>query len=278
MSGIVFFKTRELEKIKTFYTNVIGCDLWLDQGACIIFQHGNLLAGFCSSDKTETEGILTFFYPCAEQVDSMYQKIKLRADGPPRTNSKFRIYQFFARDPEGRTLEFQYFQHPVNRHLTGAESLEWRRSIREFSSDPVSTDLKDKILDACRYAPTSMNSQSYFYKFIDNPDDLAWLANVRGAPSAPIGRAPLAVAIVADPDKTKRPDQDADIAAYHLMLAAWHYGLGTCWIAAMNRDDVKQCLNIPESFYLSTVTPLGWPEKLPQKLPERRISSDLKLD
>jgi nitroreductase len=275
MSGIVFFKTRELEKIKSFYMNMIGCDLWLDQGTCIILQHGNFLAGFCSAEEADTQGILTYFYPSPENVDTMYQKIKLRADAPPRTNSKFRIYQFFARDPEGRTLEFQYFQHPINRYLTGAESLEWRRSIREFSSDPVPSDLKEKILDICRYAPTSMNSQSCFYKFIDNPDDLAWLADVRGAPSAPIGRATLAVAIVADPEITKRPDQDAAIAAYHFMLASGYHGLGTCWIAAMNRDDVKKRLNIPERFYLSTVTPLGWPKKFPKHLPNRGAAREL---
>ena len=29
------------------------------------------------------------------------------------TNEQYQIYQFFAEDPEGRTLEFQAFLHPV---------------------------------------------------------------------------------------------------------------------------------------------------------------------
>jgi hypothetical protein len=36
------------------------------------------------------------------------------ADGPPRVNDRYQIYQFFAKDPEGRQLEFQAFLHPLS--------------------------------------------------------------------------------------------------------------------------------------------------------------------
>lgn len=39
--------------------------------------------------------------------------MKDTADAEPRENKDYKIYQFFAKDPEGRTLEFQYFMHPV---------------------------------------------------------------------------------------------------------------------------------------------------------------------
>jgi hypothetical protein len=35
------------------------------------------------------------------------------ANAPPRINDRYRIYQFFGRDPEGCTLEWQAFLHPV---------------------------------------------------------------------------------------------------------------------------------------------------------------------
>lgn len=31
----------------------------------------------------------------------------------PRENTKYRIYHFFGVDPEGRTVEFRHFLHPV---------------------------------------------------------------------------------------------------------------------------------------------------------------------
>jgi nitroreductase len=277
MSGIVFFQTRKLDELKHFYQNFVHCNLWLDQGKCAILQHGNFLVGFCASNNAEISGCITFFYPASTDVDKMYTIMKNSADGPPRTNDQFQIYQFFARDPENRILEFQYFQHQVHRHMIASELLMRRRSVRNFSQVSVPDTILNNILDISRYAPTSMNSQSYYFKCVSTQTDLQWLAAVRGAPSAPLGRAPVAVAIAADPDKTKRPDQDADIAAYHFMLAATHYGLGTCWIAAMNRDDVKDRLNIPRHFYLSTVTPLGWPKHPENTLPLRRTVQELLL-
>ena len=111
--GVVFIKTKNPEKLKVFYTQRVGCTIWLEQGGCFILQHGNLLLGFCDREEVEKEGVFTFFYLSREEVDSMYDKLKDIADGPPRDNELYKIYHFYANDPEGRTIEFQYFNHPV---------------------------------------------------------------------------------------------------------------------------------------------------------------------
>ncbi|TES93871.1 MAG: hypothetical protein E3J87_01400 [Candidatus Cloacimonadota bacterium] len=54
------------------------------------------------------------------------------------------------------------------------------------------------------------------------------------------------------------------MAAYHFTLAAWNFGLGTCWIGGMDRDDVKEALGIPQEHYVATVTPLGYPAEQPE--------------
>ena len=108
--GIIFFKTKILQKLYMFYINEIGCQLWLDQGTCQIYEFGNMLLGFCTGDETEIEVIITFFYENRELVDSMYSKLKRHASFPPRYNYQYKIYQFFAKDPEGRTIEFQCFE------------------------------------------------------------------------------------------------------------------------------------------------------------------------
>jgi hypothetical protein len=123
MSGIIFFKTKNLDKIKTFFCSEIGMELWLDQQDCVILQHGNMLLGFCDRDKAEHEGMITFFYETTEEVDLMYQKLESISISMPIKNEKYSIYQFFARDPEDRTLEFQCFLHPLPSHLTGSEIL-----------------------------------------------------------------------------------------------------------------------------------------------------------
>lgn len=114
MPGIVFYKTTMLERISKFYTEKLGFKLWLGQGKCKILKNGNMLIGFCNGAKAEKETFITLFYPSRQHVDVMYQQLETIADAPPRLNTGFRIYQFFAKDPEGRTLEFQYFEHEID--------------------------------------------------------------------------------------------------------------------------------------------------------------------
>ncbi len=113
LAGIVFFKTLMLEEIVDFYVNEIGMHLWLEQEDCTILSHGNLLLGFCHRDMEELEGMITFFYPTEDDVDTMYKLLRQIATSEPVMNDRYQTYQFFAEDPEGRTLEFQAFLHPV---------------------------------------------------------------------------------------------------------------------------------------------------------------------
>ena len=109
MSGIVFFKTKNLNRLREFYTNHIGCNIWLEQADCLIFKHGNMLLGFCEREQIDRCGIITFFYDSKKAVDEMHEKLKSIAISPPMENAKYRIYNFFAVDPDGRQIEFQWF-------------------------------------------------------------------------------------------------------------------------------------------------------------------------
>jgi nitroreductase len=270
MSGIVFMKTKNLKEIKEFYLARIGCRLWLDQGDCLILRHGNLLFGFCDRDAVSRDSMLTFFYPTKSEVDRIYDVLKPEAKEPPKMNPKYSIYHFFAADPEGRELEFQYFDHNLDGHLAGDDLLLSRRSVREFEDTDIPDDLLDKVIDISRFAPTSRNTQSYYFRIIRDRNIIQQLSQLRGSSSAPIAKSPLAVAICSDPDVSRRHIQDACIGAYHFILTAWFHGLGTVWIAAMDRDDVKEMLGIPQNHYVATITPLGYPAKKWKDAPERK--------
>mgnify|MGYP006896941409 CR=1 FL=1 len=114
--GIVFFATEKLDSIADFYIEKVGCELWLDQGACKILKHGNMLFGFCKSDHVDKEAVITFFYPKKEMVDSIYKQMEKYAEDDPKMNPKFNIYHFYGRDPENRTIEFQYFEHELKEY------------------------------------------------------------------------------------------------------------------------------------------------------------------
>lgn len=109
MDGIVFFRTQRHDEIVAFYRN-LGATIWREQPDCTILQAGDFRFGFCAREEADTEGIITFVFPDRDGVDGMYEQVSERADEPPRFNETYDIYQFFATDPEGRTVEFQTFE------------------------------------------------------------------------------------------------------------------------------------------------------------------------
>jgi len=270
MNGIVFFKTKILKELVEFYKADTDSEIWMEQADCVIFRHGNMLFGFCQRESVDLDTLITFFYHEKADVDRLYEKFKDTADSPPSYNEKYQIYQFFASDPEGRKLEFQWFENPVGSFLSGDQLLLQRRSIRKFTDDEVTDDLIEKVIDNTRFAPTARNTQCFYFKVIRDKPVIKKLSEVRGKSTLPIGNAGTVVAICADPAHSKRYVQDGCIAAYHFMLAAWYFGLGTCWIAAMDSDEVKDLLKVPKEHYIATVTPVGFPEKRYKEPPERK--------
>ena len=116
LGGLVFLKTSNRDAVVNFYMNRIGMTIWLEQPNITILSHGNMVLGFhqtVDDDRPDLHGMYTFVYPSIEKVDTMYRNLQDIADGCPRFNEKYRIYQFFATDPEGRNLEFQAFLHPL---------------------------------------------------------------------------------------------------------------------------------------------------------------------
>ena len=112
--GIIFLKTTDLKRCCQFYESKLGFEIWLEQPNCTILKCNNLMIGFIGSGQVENQGIITLFYPSKQEVDDEYLKLKNIAIEPPKNNEKYNIYQFFARDLEGRLLEFQSFNHAID--------------------------------------------------------------------------------------------------------------------------------------------------------------------
>jgi nitroreductase len=263
MAGIVFLKTCELDKTRRFYAEEVGMTLWLEQPGIAILKHGNMLIGLHEQPEPDLDGMLTFFYDTRQEVDDAFARLKDIATTEPKENPKYHIYHFFGKDPEGRNVEFQHFLHPVEPFRDGATALASRRSIRRFRADDVPEKVLDGVFESCRYAPSARHSQPCYLTVVRDRARIDALAAVRGGSSAPIGRAPLAVAVVADPEQSGRHVEDGCIMAYHLLLAAWMRGLGTCWIGGMDRQETKTILSIPDEHYVAAVTPVGYPAESP---------------
>jgi len=139
------------------------------------------------------------------------------------------------------------------------EAIRSRRSIRRFKADAVPDDIVMKVLDATHWAPSARNQQPVSFIVIKDNNIRKQIANLAPWGSF-IGDSPVAIAIVTDPS-SKWHIVDGSLASQNLMLAAHSFGLGTCWVGGLEREDIKKLMGVPEHLHILTVMPLGYPDE-----------------
>ena len=115
---ITFFYTHNLNASKEFYEQMLGLELWLEQGTCRIYTvSGSGYLGFCQAGETSTppgdKQSSVIFTLVTQQVDEWFEYLKERGvkfEKPPALNEKYNIYHCFLRDPSGYLIEIQRFE------------------------------------------------------------------------------------------------------------------------------------------------------------------------
>ncbi|MBN2253496.1 MAG: VOC family protein [Kosmotogaceae bacterium] len=112
VNTIVFLGTENLSIASSFYKDLIGLELFKDQGKCqIFFTVGGGMIGFCDHlqvNPGEDNPIVTLL---TDEVDEFYEKLTTLGVEctEPTVDEKFNIYHFFTKDPDGYRLEIQRF-------------------------------------------------------------------------------------------------------------------------------------------------------------------------
>jgi predicted enzyme related to lactoylglutathione lyase len=114
-SQITFFSTRDLDLVRNFYAEVLGLQVAVDQGACLVFRVSDgAYLGFCTTTSAEfTKGALVTLV--TDDVDGWASRLRLAGaacEKEPSPSPAFGIYNCFFRDPEGRMVEIQRFDDP----------------------------------------------------------------------------------------------------------------------------------------------------------------------
>jgi nitroreductase/catechol 2,3-dioxygenase-like lactoylglutathione lyase family enzyme len=269
MNALVFYRSEILQEIVEFYTSRLGFSVRRWDGNSAILELCDFAMGFVSHPEPDTDSQITILLPDRQTLKDMHNALIDVAIAAPDTDGPEGQLHFFIGDPEGRLIEFvENSPALMPSPYKGFECLTGRRSIREYSPVPVPQKLLDTVLASVGDAPTSRNMPSTYVMVIQKSEIMQAISDFKGKTGSPITCAPLAVAILADPEITLRPADDAIIAAYHFMMAAHLNGLGTCYIGGLNAPEVKAILNVPESHFIATVTPLGYPARIPHR-PEK---------
>jgi nitroreductase len=143
------------------------------------------------------------------------------------------------------------------------EAIQKRRSVRDFTGDPVPNDDILKIVDAGRLAASGYNYQPWIFIAVTKKEILDQFKE--GANW--IEQAGVVIAVVMD-TTSEFWIEDGAAAVENMLLAATGLGYGSCWLQGFtqNREaTLKRILNVPKEKRLLTLVVIGVPLKWPTK-------------
>lgn len=144
------------------------------------------------------------------------------------------------------------------------------RSFRRFDQDhEIDSETVRHLVDIARLTPSATNRQPLKYIISTDKETngkifscLRWAALLNWDGPADGERATAYVIILTDNSiEHSSRSIDQGIAAYSILLGATEIGLGGCMIASIDRDKLRESLNIPSRFGISLVIALGKPKE-----------------
>lgn len=159
------------------------------------------------------------------------------------------------------------------------QAVQKRRSIRQFKEMPLSYVMLEKCVDAARLAPTAMNCQLCEYVIVDDEKLLPQVLNAvtvwSGVPKPEQGWSPgrrpkaYIVSLINTELETQlgasrtNTHYDAGLAMENMVLVALEQGLGSCVISGIDRNRLRQVLNVPPRYEITMMLALGFADESP---------------
>lgn len=145
-----------------------------------------------------------------------------------------------------------------------------RRSIRNWTDEPLKDDEIGFLLDAACWAPSSCNRQPIEIVVIKNPKMIEKLGEFRGQPF--IKKSVCVFAVLVNLEIYHRSATyfsllDAGAAIQNILLAAETIGIGGCWVNmspdTKQYEETHKLIECPNSHKIISLIPLGRPSKIP---------------
>ncbi|MBI5249925.1 MAG: nitroreductase family protein [Desulfomonile tiedjei] len=158
------------------------------------------------------------------------------------------------------------------------EAILTRRSIRKYTTEPVSTETVNQLLNAAMSAPTAANEA---WNFVVIRERTILEAFTKFHPHAQMLKAAAAGILVCGNPAVEalkgRWIMDCSAATENILIAANALGLGACWVGIYPVEEriqgVRALLGIPEQVIPLSCVSIGWPGE--KKQPPNRFRQDL---
>jgi nitroreductase len=143
------------------------------------------------------------------------------------------------------------------------KAIESRRAVRDFDAKPVPADVVERVLEAGRRAPSSMNEQRWDFILCSDSEHLVALSKV-GDYAGHLAGAAFGVALVVPvAEEVWRKESiafDLGQAAENMMIAAWDLGIGSVHASVYDEDMARELLGYPTDRRCDTILSFGYPK------------------
>ena len=144
--------------------------------------------------------------------------------------------------------------------MDATEAIATILTIRESDDDKLAAmDTVKKILEAARLSPNARNLQPWALVVVTDRKTIQRISEVART-GKQIANSSFCVVIVTDPEN-RWSTIDATGAIQNIAVQAWDLGMGSCWVRSLERDQLKELLNIPKNLEILTVMPFGLPTR-----------------
>ncbi|HSR33598.1 MAG TPA: nitroreductase family protein [Anaerolineae bacterium] len=154
--------------------------------------------------------------------------------------------------------------------MDALEAIRRRRSVRDYTGDPIPREDLEAIIDAGRLAASGHNVQPWEFIVVTDPEMIQQLK----VAAEWMDKAGAIVAVVMDSTACWWRE-DGPAAVQNMLVAATALGYGSCWLQGNTmplEEEFKELLRVPEDRRLMTLValgvPVGWPTKEKKSLDE----------
>lgn len=147
--------------------------------------------------------------------------------------------------------------------MDALEAIRTRRSVRNYTGDPIPRADLETIVDAGRLAASGHNNQPWDFIVVTNRD----MINKLKIAARWMDKAGAIIAVVLDPS-ARYWLEDGSAAVENILIAATALGYGSCWLEGYTlplETEFKTLLNVPTEKRLLTLIPIGVPVEWPTK-------------
>ena len=158
------------------------------------------------------------------------------------------------------------------------ENIMDRRSIRRYTSEPVTENEIRTLLECAMLAPSAKDGRPWSFVVVDDRTVLDRIAESQPFASS-LRTAPACICVCGtEGDIPGYYQQDCAAATMNILISAKEMGLGTCWMGVAPRrermDAVRDILGVPEDICPFCLIAVGHPAEnrpRPERWDEARV-------